>query len=295
MLALSPSHQAALDWFKQRTGHVVPWPEPLPDGTFLVNKAKGIHKPGGIPYALSVRQVLSGPYDDLDPEILPSGGWRYRYAQEGADPADRDRLFTNRGLLACQADGVPVGVLIQRSRKPNVRYEVLGLAYVRGWERGYFILESVDAVAMDAPAEQPTVASFDPTSLEDGRKRIQAAIVARQGQGRFRRQVLAAYGGRCAITDCDVEAALEAAHIVPYRGAQTNAVQNGLLLRADLHTLFDLGLLAIDAATLTVRLHASLAKSSYGALASKAVRLPQDPGLRPHPDALELHRKGAGL
>lgn len=45
---------------------------------------------------------------------------------------------------------------------------------------------------------------------------------------------------------------LEAAHIVPYQGPGTNHSLNGLLLRADLHTLFDLGLLAIAAETLTI-------------------------------------------
>src|SRR5271155_3471993 len=42
---------------------------------------------------------------------------------------------------------------------------------------------------------------------------------------------------------------LEAAHISPYRGLQSNHPQNGLLLRADLHSLFDLGMLAVDPLT----------------------------------------------
>jgi putative restriction endonuclease len=292
---LTASHRTALDWFEQRTGQVIAWPAPLPDGGLLVNRAKGIHKPAGSAYALSVRQVLNGPYDDLEPEILPGGGWRYRYFQEGADLADRDRRYTNRGLLACQADGVPVGVLIQRSLTPKVTYEVLGLAYVRGWENGYFTLESVDAVTSGIATPQIVVAPFDPTSVEDGRRRIQADIVARQGQGRFRRHVLAAYKARCAITGCDVEAALEAAHISPYRGAQTNAVQNGLLLRADLHTLFDLGLLAIDEASMKVVLHPSLVTSSYGDFAGKPVRMPEAAGAGPSREALAAHRAAAGL
>ncbi|WP_336979879.1 HNH endonuclease signature motif containing protein [Altererythrobacter fulvus] len=56
---------------------------------------------------------------------------------------------------------------------------------------------------------------------------------------------MVAYEGRCAISGCDVREVLEAAHIMPYLGEETNDVRNGLLLRADLHTLFDLGLLKI--------------------------------------------------
>jgi putative restriction endonuclease len=54
------------------------------------------------------------------------------------------------------------------------------------------------------------------------------------------------YSGRCAITDCEIDDVLEAAHISPYSGRSSDQVCNGLLLRADVHTLFDCGLLAFD-------------------------------------------------
>lgn len=44
------------------------------------------------------------------------------------------------------------------------------------------------------------------------------------------------------MTGCDVVQALDAAHISPYLGDQSNHVTNGVLLRADIHTLFDLQL-----------------------------------------------------
>ena len=53
---------------------------------------------------------------------------------------------------------------------------------------------------------------------------------------------------------------LEAAHIVPYFGDHTYATHNGLLPRADLHTLFDLHLLRIEAPGLTIRVSAALAE-----------------------------------
>jgi predicted restriction endonuclease len=62
---------------------------------------------------------------------------------------------------------------------------------------------------------------------------------------------------------------LEAAHIFPYRGPQTNHVTNGLLLRADLHVLFDLGLLRIDADSLTVELDPILNGTSYAELSGR--------------------------
>src|SRR5207244_4015138 len=68
----------------------------------------------------------------------------------------------------------------------------------------------------------------------------------------FRRRLLKAYGGRCAISDCNCSEALEAAHIRGYGGEETNHVQNGLLLRSDLHSLMDLGKIGVDPHTMKV-------------------------------------------
>lgn len=132
---------------------------------------------------------------------------------------------------------------------------------------------------------------FDPNSVEDGRQKIMAAIHRRQGQGAFRRAVLAAYGGRCALSECPVEAVLEAAHVYPYLGPKTNNVTNGLLLRADLHTLFDLGRIAIDTATMTTLVAADLMGTEYQKLAGQKLRLPAVLGQRPSVAALDKHRR----
>ncbi len=80
-------------------------------------------------------------------------------------------------------------------------------------------------------------------------------------QARFREKLLDAYGARCAITGTAVASTLQAAHIVPYRGPQTNAVGNGILLRADIHNLFDMGLIQIEPTTYKIRLSEELLSS----------------------------------
>src|SRR6185369_1227809 len=79
---------------------------------------------------------------------------------------------------------------------------------------------------------------FDPNQA-DMRKLREASIIYRQGQAKFRQSVLSAYKNRCCISGFDVADALDAAHIVPYLGEHSNKVANGLLLRSDLHALFD--------------------------------------------------------
>jgi hypothetical protein len=131
---------------------------------------------------------------------------------------------------------------------------------------------------------------FDPTDTEDARERILTAIVRRRGQPQFRDALLRAYGRRCAATDYDAVDALEAAHILPYRGEHTNHVSNGLLLRADVHTLFDLGLIVVDAPTMTIEVAPSLIGTQYAGLAGRPLRLPPDPSQRPSAQALGLQR-----
>jgi hypothetical protein len=101
---------------------------------------------------------------------------------------------------------------------------------------------------------------FDPGSEGEGRDRVLSSICRRRGQPEFRKKLIQAYSGRCAISGCDALQTLEAAHIMPYNGPRTNHPANGLLLRADFHVLFDLSLITIDPMTLKVVL-ASLLKT----------------------------------
>ncbi|NWK94543.1 hypothetical protein DM806_02390 [Sphingobium lactosutens] len=131
--------------------------------------------------------------------------------------------------------------------------------------------------------------NFDPHSVEDGRKKIWAQVRRRQGQPAFRRKLLRAYGGRCAITRCPIQALLEAAHIRPYLGAQTNVTPNGLLLRADIHTLFDLGHISI-AADMSILTAAHLIGTEYEGLAKSKLSLPSLAVDYPSGNALAWHR-----
>jgi hypothetical protein len=132
------------------------------------------------------------------------------------------------------------------------------------------------------------VEPFDPTDERDARQRILSSLVRRQGQGPFRRELLRAYEGQCAITGWAVVDVLEAAHILPYSGKHTNHVSNGLLLRSDLHALFDLHLIEINPEAYTVMVNPILANTPYGEMHGWKLRLPADAALRPSPERLRL-------
>lgn len=158
-IRLSTSHRERLQWFLDRTGTVSGWPTPLPDGSFLVTRPKGIFKPRDLPYALSIRIQANSPYADGEIHHRADGSWYFAYHHEGDDPDVRDREYANVGLVECMRVGLPVGVMRQVDKHPlkPVAYDVLGLAVPVWWEDGYFFFEGLLTTGQLGDADLPEI------------------------------------------------------------------------------------------------------------------------------------------
>lgn len=132
------------------------------------------------------------------------------------------------------------------------------------------------------------VMDFIPT-MSDQRKSVLRSIKERRGQAKFRNSLIERYGDRCMVSGCKVLDALEAAHIVPYLGEQYNHPSNGLLLRADIHTLFDLQLMGIEPGTHKIIFHPDALKGEYAGFHGANIELGK---LRPSNTCLKLRWKG---
>lgn len=116
----------------------------------------------------------------------------------------------------------------------------------------------------------------------------------RLGQGAFRVEVTDAYSRRCAITGEKTLPALEAGHIRPYAKNGPHEIRNGLLLRSDLHNLFDLGYLTV---TLDYRVEVSRrireefenGRHYYALHGQPLAVLPKYENSRPASEFLEWH------
>ncbi len=97
----------------------------------------------------------------------------------------------------------------------------------------------------------------------DSREIVNRQMLARLGQPMFRSMALLRYNNTCVISACTISELLESAHICPHRGEKDNHPENSLLLRCDLHTLFDRDLLGINPNHLTVELHPTIRQSEY--------------------------------
>ena len=120
-------------------------------------------------------------------------------------------------------------------------------------------------------------------------------IRPRLGQGAFRVLVTDIYQRRCAVTHERTLPALEAPHIRPYGDGGAHEARNGLLLRRDIHSLFDAGYV-----TVTPDLHFEVSRrikeefdngKHYYALHGHKIEPPPDVGQRPDPDALVWHNE----
>ena len=140
---------------------------------------------------------------------------------------------------------------------------------------------------------QQAAVAIVPSAIAENRYGLPVLVAPRLGQGEFRIAVTDAYDRRCAMTAERTLPALDAAHIIPYGQNGEHRLDNGLLLRKDLHALFDAGYLGIGSdmrVEVSPRIREDYENGrDYYALAGRELRLPADPAARPNPVFLDWH------
>lgn len=292
------------------------------DGVVVGSKGAGIIKSAGSPTANAILITHSSPYFDLPTVTLPDGTRILGYHQE--EPSNKGATARNNALKKNIELQHLVGIWDRQRTKVNGKTKyAIGIGLPIAYVDEYFILAlpNTDGDINDdvfkmtdrelfnlllqgkveseftnkEDSESERMETFDPNSLFDQRKWVIRKMVQRQGSPKFRKQLIEAYDSKCAITGCDILEALQACHIANYCGVESNVVQNGLLLRADLHNLLDYGLLYIDPDTLTVVLHPKLRIGFYTDLHGKILNLPSDVAKHPSKTALENHKNFCGF
>lgn len=174
---------------------------------------------------------------------------------------------------------------------------VVGKTYNTETAEGLRLWEQIMAVTALAAASPATrVAEEQSIYLAPGARYGEPALIRpRLGQGAFRLAVTDAYNRECAITGGRVLPALEAAHIQSYSSGGEHSVSNGLLLRRDIHSVFDAGYLTFDEDMRVVvsdRVRTEFNNGNeYRRLQGERLRLPPNPKLRPDPSRLQWHRE----
>ncbi len=197
------------------------------------------------------------PWDKIDYQMLAQIYTEYVERHQAVSQENKDELF----------------VTLTRLMEGNEPSSELGKELLNIWD----YLKKSDS------ENEP---DFDSDNISDERQKRSRNVVDRPGQKKFRSDLMKAYGRCCAITDCPIEAALHAAHIMPYLGAKTNHPSNGLLLRVDIHKLFDNYYLGINPEKMKVEISSALRNSCYEELAGQPLRMPKSKTERPNYKAL---------
>jgi len=195
----------------------------------------------------------------------------------------RDPLCTIGCLMVAQPVFFDESEWIEQPRdwQPNI---VRGKTYDLTFGEGKRIWDECRRIATEKrPAVAEKVMRWGEPTL----------ILPRLGQGIFRVTVVDAYNRACAVTREHSLPALEAAHIRPYAEGGEHRVSNGLLLRSDIHRLFDQGYV-----TVTPDYHFEVSKRlrddfsngrSYYPLRGTRIAVPEDPSARPDRELLAWH------
>lgn len=124
-------------------------------------------------------------------------------------------------------------------------------------------------------------------------------VQPRLGQGTFRIAVIEAYGGGCAVTTEHSLPVLDAAHIKPFADGGPHEIQNGMLVRSDIHRLFDRGYVTVTPDCIFQvgrRLKQDYDNGrSYQELHGKILRIPSSAEHRPNPALLRWHNENRFL
>jgi len=172
-------------------------------------------------------------------------------------------------------------------RGPIVRYK----GYSTDEEMGQRLWADVQQRLQAHP-----VPAAEPELIADGpRFGHPQMVLPRLGQGAFRVIVTDVYKRQCALTGSHILHVLDAAHIRPYSEGGTHDPNNGLLLRQDIHTLFDRGYLTITpehAVEVSRRLKDEFDNGKeYYALHGKQILVPDSLAFRPSGDQLIWHNE----
>lgn len=294
------------DWFQQNEGQIRPLPYgknkpagspiPLARQAGIFSPSKAVVEYLGNRYALSVHSNDLKRYPDKEPSRLGNGTWVFDYAAQDGDDRVAGQEY-NEVLMNCLDDAVPIGVMI----KETAGFRVWGLAYVERYNsvskmftlhgpvnaeterRGLFVFSAADQLTKEEAAVI--------NGPDDEEERRLISRVARIQQESFRRKLLIEYDSTCAVTGANVPEVLQAAHIEPYRGRVSQVASNGLLLRSDVHLLYDAHLLSVMPESHLVRMSERLRGTSYERWNGTVIRMPRRIEARPNDELLEQQYK----
>ncbi|MBS0246815.1 MAG: HNH endonuclease [Proteobacteria bacterium] len=256
----------------------------------------------------SPRNVIGGFGVFSSHSLLPiQTAWEAFGTANGCQSAEALRLAISHFRQTAATGNTNIGctVLVEPIFLPPEMWIELPASWSRAIQRGklYSTSETEGAALWQrllmASSSLPLNSGFSeisqvPFSTEGTpRYGVPTLITPRLGQGAFRIAVTEAYGRQCAISGGKVLPALDAAHIKPYGEGGLHTESNGILLRKDIHSVFDAGYVTIDEG-LRFCVSNNIRDifnngEEYLRLHGRQLRIPDRPNARPAAEYLRWH------
>lgn len=134
--------------------------------------------------------------------------------------------------------------------------------------------------------EQTLSKNISQAKDDDINQKVTKEYRRRRGQKKFSDNLFIVCKGKCCTTGTTVKSVLHACHIIPHAESGNNNTTNGLLLRSDIHDLFDTHQIGIHPKTLKVHIKNQLLNSEYKNLKGK-ILLSRSNKERPNLEALK--------
>lgn len=209
---------------------------------------QGIFKPAELSEPLSITSTIDSPYTDA-----PQGSCiLYDFLPESHE-------HENVGLKRCAEALVPLIYLLQVKKRP-AEYVAFAPVFVVGWDdaKHRFLVDLSEQKPGEVVTPAPLLKQLDlptartPSSPSEMRELARSYVISsvqrRLFEARFRNEILAAYGDRCAVCGLRYRPLLDAAHVgVSREPAPVIAVSEGIALCATHHRAFDANILRYDA------------------------------------------------
>lgn len=214
------------------------------------------------------------------------------YAHGAAGPAHRiGCIMVAEPLFLADDDWIEQPRDWKRNVVSGASYDLTAGEGRRVWEECLERAARLRAHPGARPGALPLVAiAAEPETARYGGPQL---VHPRLGQGTFRVAVTGAYGGACAVSGEHSLPVLEAAHIRPYADEGAHDVANGLLLRADIHRLFDAGYVTVTPDhrfIVSRRLEQEWENGkAYYAMEGRSIAVPRRIADRPDPELLRWH------
>jgi putative restriction endonuclease len=288
-------------------GEVPGFPAGATFGSFEEMRLAGVHRSkqagiaGGKDGADSI--VVNGGYpDDCDyGDVIIYTGQGGRDDSTKRQVADQELTYGNAGLVRTYADGQPIRVIRgargDGANLPATGYRYDGLYSIKdvwsdinpdGFLIWRFHLEKIGTATASDRNEVRTTVRRPKRRLSRQAGKKQALVTVRIGQQKFRTELITRYGLNCAVTGRCPKEVLDAAHLRAFSKVPRHDVKEGLLLRADIHRLFDAGRLVVDVRKTSLVIHPDLATHRvYGPLDGQPLTISTK--LMPRLEALMEH------